>query len=67
MDQGFSLKNKNIKKILKKWETILEFKSGNFVSPKKWEPCVSVCDYESELFTISPGGWMWTSALKIWS
>ena len=38
MDQVFSFKKKqNIKKILEKWEKILE-KSGNFVSPEKWEP-----------------------------
>ena len=35
----FSVKKKqNIKKILEKWKKVLE-KSGNFVSPKKWEPC----------------------------
>ena len=31
-------KNKTLKKILEKWQKILE-KSGNFVSPEKWEPC----------------------------
>ena len=35
---AISLKKQNIKKILEKWQKILE-KSGNFVSPKKWEPC----------------------------
>ena len=34
----FSVKKQNIKKILEKWPKILE-KSGNFVSPEKWEPC----------------------------
>ena len=38
MDQIFSLKNKTLKKILEKWKKMLE-KSGNFVSPEKWEPC----------------------------
>ena len=38
MDQVFQFKKKqNIKKILEKWQKILE-KSGNFVSPEKWEP-----------------------------
>ena len=36
IDQVFSKKNKTLKKILQKWEKILE-KSGNFVSPEKWE------------------------------
>ena len=40
MDQVFSLKKQNIEKILEKWQTILE-KSGNFVSPEKWEPCIN--------------------------
>ena len=31
------IKFKNRWKILEKWEKILE-KSGNFVSPEKWEP-----------------------------
>ena len=40
MDQVFSLKKKkNIKKILEKWQKILE-KSGIFVRPEKWEPCL---------------------------
>ena len=34
----FSVKKKqNIKKVLEKWQRVLE-KSGNFVSLKKWEP-----------------------------
>ena len=38
MDQLCSSKNKqNIKRILEKWQKILE-KSGNFDSPEKWEP-----------------------------
>ena len=40
MDKVFSLKNKTLKKILKNGKKILE-KSGNFVSPEKWEPCLS--------------------------
>ena len=40
MDQVFSLKNKTLKNT-GKWKKILE-KSGNFVSPEKWEPCGSV-------------------------
>ena len=32
MDKVFSKENKTLKKILEK--------SGNFVSPEKWEPCV---------------------------
>ena len=31
-------KNNTLKKYWKKWQKILE-KSGNFVSPEKWEPC----------------------------
>ena len=38
MDQVFSLKKLSIKKILENGKKILE-KSGNFVSPEKWEPC----------------------------
>ena len=34
----FSVKKLNIKKILENENKILE-KSGNFVSPEKWEPC----------------------------
>ena len=37
MDQVFSKENKIPKKILENWKKILE-KSGNFVSPEKWEP-----------------------------
>ena len=37
MDQVFSLENKTLKNT-GKIEKILE-KSGNFVSPEKWEPC----------------------------
>ena len=37
MDQVFSLKKLSIKKILEKWQKILE-KSGNFVSLEKREP-----------------------------
>ena len=33
----FLVKKQNIKEILEKWQKILE-KSGNFVSPEKWEP-----------------------------
>ena len=33
----FSIKKQNIKKILETWGKIVE-KSGNFVSPEKWEP-----------------------------
>ena len=33
----FSVKKQNIKKVLEKWQKILE-KSGNFVSLEKWEP-----------------------------
>ena len=36
MDQVFSLKNQNFKNILEDGK-ILE-KSGNFISPEKWEP-----------------------------
>ena len=36
MDQVFSKENKTLKKILENWKKILE-KSGNFVSPEKWE------------------------------
>ena len=38
MDQVFSKENKTLKNT-GKLEKILE-KSGNFVSPEKWEPCV---------------------------
>ena len=38
MSLCFCLVKQNIKKILEKWQKILE-KSGNFVSPEKWEPC----------------------------
>ena len=38
MDQVFIKENKRLKKILENWKKILE-KSGNFVSPEKWEPC----------------------------
>ena len=39
MDNVFSKENnKTLKKILEKWKKILG-KSGNFVSPEKWEPC----------------------------
>ena len=38
MDQIFSKTKQNIKKILENGKKILE-KSGNFVSPEKWEPC----------------------------
>ena len=41
MDQVFSLKKLSIKKILENGKKILE-KSGNFVSPEKWEPCTLV-------------------------
>ena len=42
VDKVFSLKkNKTLKKYWTKWKKILE-KSGNFVSPEKWEPC-TVC------------------------
>ena len=37
MDQVSVKKKQNIKKILDKWQKVLE-KSGNFVSPKKWKP-----------------------------
>ena len=37
MDQVFSKENKTLKKVLENWKKILE-KSGNFVSPEKWEP-----------------------------
>ena len=33
----FSVKNRTLKNILAKWKKTLE-KSGNFVSPEKWEP-----------------------------
>ena len=36
----FSVKKVNIKKILENDNKILE-KSGNFVSPEKWEPCIN--------------------------
>ena len=39
MDQVSSLINKTLKNT-GKMETILE-KLGNFVSPEKWEPCMS--------------------------
>ena len=38
MDQVFSKENKTFKKYWKIGKKILE-KSGNFVSPEKWEPC----------------------------
>ena len=38
MDQVFSKENKTLKKYWKIGKKILE-KSGNFVSPEKWEPC----------------------------
>ena len=38
MDQVFSKDNKTLKKNLENVKRILE-KSGNFVSPEKWEPC----------------------------
>ena len=38
MDKVFSLKNKTLKNT-GKWKKILE-KSGNFVNPEKWEPCI---------------------------
>ena len=41
MDQVFSLRNRTLKKILEKWQKVLE-KSGNFVSPEKWEPCKQI-------------------------
>ena len=44
MDQVFSLKNKTLKNT-EKMETNtgkVREKSGNFVSPKKWEPCIIV-------------------------
>ena len=44
------IKFKNHWKILEKWEKILE-KSGNFVSPEKWEPCL----YKYLLQSISFG------------
>ena len=34
-----AVKIHNIKKILEKWQKILE-KSGKFVSPEKWKPCL---------------------------
>ena len=37
MDQVFSKENKTLKKYWKIGKKILE-KSGNFVSPEKWEP-----------------------------
>ena len=37
MDQVSVKKKQEIKKLLEKWKKILE-KSGNFVSPEKWEP-----------------------------
>ena len=37
MDQVFSKENKTL---LENWKKILE-KSGNYISPEKWEPCVS--------------------------
>ena len=39
MDQVFSKENKTLKKYWKFGKKILE-KSGNFVSPEKWEPCL---------------------------
>ena len=41
MDQVFRLKNS--KKNTGKWKNILE-KSGNFVSPEKWEPCFNIIE-----------------------
>ena len=38
MDQVFSFKKTKRLKITGIWGKILE-KSGNFVSPEKWEPC----------------------------
>ena len=37
MDQVFSQKNKTLEKILENGKKILE-KSGNVISPQKWEP-----------------------------
>ena len=39
MDQVFSKENKTLKKYWKFGKKILE-KSGNFVSPEKWQPCL---------------------------
>ena len=45
MDQVFSKENKTLKKYWKIGKKILE-KSGNFVSPEKWEPCIFQSDVE---------------------
>ena len=45
-------KNKTLKKILEKWQKILE-KSGNFVSPEKWEPCCVELESKPLLVTAS--------------
>ena len=42
MDQVFSKENKTLKKYWKIGKKILE-KSGNFVSPEKWEPWMLTC------------------------
>ena len=44
MDQVFSKENKTLKKYWKIGKNTgkVREKSGNFVSPEKWEPCISV-------------------------
>ena len=53
MDQVFSKENKTLKKYWKIGKNTgkVREKSGNFVSPEKWEPCVGsrICEM---------GGWM---------
>ena len=40
MGQVFIKKNKTLKKITRKMGKKKLEKSGNFVSPEKWEPCI---------------------------
>ena len=53
MDQVFSEENKTLKKILETWKIILE-KSGNFVSPEKWEPCLSCLNILLHMWGVCP-------------
>ena len=45
MDQVFSKENKRLKEILENWKKNtgkVREKSGNFVSPEKWELCINI-------------------------
>ena len=50
MDQVFSKENKTLKKYWKIGKNTgkVREKSGNFVSPEKWEPCL--CGFCSQAF-----------------